>query len=633
MCGICGIYHFNKDNVINVNILGKMCDIMEHRGPDDYGYVVFNSGLKKSFSFKNIVPGHKNLQDIKPNAGLGHRRLSIIDLTSSGHQPMANEDGTVWVVHNGELYNYIELRVELEALGHRFMSHSDTEVIIHGYEEWGEGCLSKFNGMFAFAVWDMNKSRLFAARDRLGVKPFYYYRDDKRFIFASEIKAIISDPSVERRPCYAAMYEYLRYMYTIRDHTFFEGIKKLMPGHYLSIENGKVTVQKYWDLKYGYDEVKDEKYYTDKLYELLSDSIRLRLRSDVPFGSHLSGGLDTSCIVGLMHSISSNKLITFSGRYAEGGCYDEHKYIDIISQRFKNEHYEAVPTAGDYRSYVDKLAWLMDEPSAGSGILGQYCVCRLSAQHVKVILGGQGADELFAGYYRYLPAYLKEMMSAKMNAGECFNMLKNGIKHISNLGASAAVQKISRRKGIIDIVSPDFSDLPGNRLTDSAYTYGAGNNSLDSMQYWDIKYFLPALLHVEDRTSMSVSIESRVPFLDYRIVEFSATIPFHLRMKGLVLKYIQRQMAGRFLPGQIVNRSDKGVFSPPIAVWYKNALKEETTALFFSDKFRERGIFDIPGIKSRLNKFYSGEIDYSEQMWMIINIELWHRNFIDKRDL
>lgn len=634
MCGICGIYNFKSIGLSDPFLLERMCKVMQHRGPDDWGYAIFESSKAGKFkSYKN--PEESVTCNLSAcNLALGHRRLSIIDLSHAGHQPMSNQNNTIWIVHNGEIYNYKELRVDLEAKGHQFKSQTDTEVIIHSYEEWGTECLHRLNGMFAFAIWDGNKKRLFIARDRLGIKPLYYYFDSKRFIFASEIKAILEDKSIEYQPHYPAIYDYLRHMYTVDDSTFFKGIRKLLPGYYLMLENGHFSVKQYWDLTFNEDEGRSEEYYVEKLLDLLKDSVRIHLRSDVPLGSYLSGGLDTGCLVGLASKMLTHPLKTFSGAYTEAGPYDEREYINIVAKKFQTEHYEITPSAKDYAEVLGEIIWYLDEPAVGSGVIGQYYVCKLASEQVKVILGGQGGDELFGGYYRYIPAYLKNYLKrffvGKASPLETVKTLANLARHIGFIGLNNTYQKARRRRGILDIATNDFVEAVQKDTGGQNTVTNSKNDPLNEIQYYDIKNYLSALLHIEDRTSMAVSIESRVPFLDYRIVEFSATIPSHLKMKCLTLKYIEREVARRILPLKVANRLDKGVFSPPIKLWFKKELLPLVQNVFCSRSFRERGIFNLSSLNEKMKNFLEGRFDYSEQIWMILNVELWHHQFIDR---
>lgn len=586
-----------------------MCDVIRHRGPDDEGFY-FSDGI-----------------------GLGHRRLSIIDL-AGGKQPMSNEDETLWIVFNGEIYNYIELTRTLKDRGHRFRTKSDTEVILHLYEEKGSACLKDLVGMFAFALWDDKKKELFLARDRLGIKPLYYFINDDKVIFASEIKAILEDETVPRQPHYGAVAQYLRYMYTTDDSTFFEGIKKLLPGYYIVVKNGGYSLNQYWDLEFHTEAEQSEQYYVQTLYDLLSDSVKIHLRSDVPIGSHLSGGLDSSLLVGLASSMLPYQLKTFSGAFAEGGVFDERKFIHLVVNKFRTDHYEIIPTAQDYADALPKMVWYMDEPTIGSAVICHFYLCKLASKYVKVVLGGQGGDELFGGYYRYFPAYLSSYLrwfiSRKLSP---FGVMRTGVNlltHISSVGFVNIFQKIRRRQGILNVVTDEFRELIQEQYfqEDSTCT-SADGIPLNNMLYWDTKHYLPGLLHVEDRTSMAVSIESRIPFLDHRIVEFAATIPPHIKLKELRLKHIEREAARRLLPREIVDRKDKQGFYPPTPVWFKGELLPMIKDIIYSRTFRERGIFDVPLLENKMQDYINGKIDYSEQIWMLLNIELWHQQFID----
>lgn len=611
MCGIVGIYHFKSNEAPDRQVLERMCHVIQHRGPDGEGFY-FNG-----------------------NIGIAHRRLSIIDLTS-GQQPMSNEDETLWIVFNGEIYNYVELARDLKTRGHRFRSKSDTEVILHLYEERGPNCLDDLVGMFAFAIWDGSNKELFLARDRLGIKPLYYFVNDDRMVFASEIKAILEDETIPRQPHWGAMTQYLRYMYTIDDSTFFEGIKKLLPGYYIVVKDGNYRIRQYWDLNFQTEQQKPEQFYVDSLDDLLHNSVKIHLRSDVPLGSHLSGGLDSSSLVALASSMLPHPLKTFSGAFSQGGVYDERRYIRRITDEFHTDHYETIPTAQDYASALPKMVWFMDEPTIGSAVICHYYLCKLASEHVKVVLAGQGGDELFGGYYRYFPAYingyLKRFLLGKISP---FNIARTGVnllRHVASIGFRNMIQKRQRRKGMMSVLTDDFRENSQKKyLLDIPSLSIDADDPLDEMLYWDIKHYLPGLLHLEDRTSMAVSIESRVPFLDHRIVEFAATVPSYIKMKELRLKHIEREVARRFLPREIVDRKDKQGFYPPIPLWFKGELFPMIRDIFDSRSFRERGIFDGSALENKVQDFISGKIDYSEQIWMAINIELWHQQFIDGR--
>ena len=575
-----------------------MCRVMIHRGPDGEGV------------------------HLEGNIGLGHRRLAIIDL-DLGDQPMSNEDNSIFVVQNGEIYNFIELTDHLRNKGHVFKTKSDTEVILHLYEEYGEECLSYLNGMFAFAVWDNKKKCLFAARDRIGIKPFYYYIDKHRFVFASEIKAILESGFVDRDPNYKAIGDYLRYTYSTDDQTFIKNIKKLMPANYLLLTGRNLAVRQYWEIPSFQNDSLDEESCSEKLSQMLNDAVRLHLRSDVKVGAHLSGGLDSSTVAALASRSLSHPLKTFSGAFNEGAAYDERHYIRHIVEKYRTEHYEIVPKAEECITAIPHLVWLMDEPAGSSGIIAQYFLNKLIRQQVKVVLGGQGGDELFGGYYRFLPLLLREsFIKREINFGAVQNIL--GYLRMEGLGK--VMQKIKRRRGMMKFITPGIAEL---------FDWDRGRmsaKSLTEMQKWEIGKYLPGLLQVEDRTSMGFSVESRVPLLDYRLVEFAASIPFKIKMKNHELKYLLRKVAAAYLPREIVERRDKQGFLSPIAVWFRGDLFPFVNDILSSRRFRERGLFEMKKITRNIDQFRQGKIDCAEEIWQLLNIELWHRIFIDRRE-
>ena len=387
MCGIAGIIERDRSAAADPNVVVAMMNALVHRGPDDSGT-----------HFDGPV-------------GLGHRRLSIIDL-ESGHQPMSNEDGTVWIVFNGEIYNYLELRREL-VRNHTFKTQSDTEVIIHLYEDLGERCLERLNGMFSFAIWDARQGRLFAARDRLGIKPFYWHMDEKRFSFASEPKALFAAGLVEPEHDVQGLEEYLTFQFCLGERTLFKNVQRLEPGHYLSLRpwrDRQSAIVSYWDLNYEIDTHHTEEYYVEELQHLLRDAVRLQLRSDVPVGAHLSGGIDSSTVVSLASEAYPGKFHTFTGAFREGPEYDETAYARAVAQHTGSHYHETWPSANDFADVMPWLIYMMDEPAAGPGIFPQYFVSKLARDNVKVVLGGQGGDEIFGGYARYLVAYLEQCL-------------------------------------------------------------------------------------------------------------------------------------------------------------------------------------------------------------------------------
>jgi len=632
LCGFVGIFNLNGEPV-REKLLVKMRDAMVHRGPDDEG--IFISGP----------------------VGLGFRRLSIIDL-STGHQPMSNDGGTAWIVFNGEIYNYLELRESLKKAGRTFRTESDTEVILHLYELYGEHCVNFLNGMFSFVIWDGEKKEVFAARDRIGIKPFYYYLDSRRLIVASEIKAILEDPGVKREPCYPAILDYLNFMYVLGDKTFFKGIKKLLPGFTLRMSReGRLEIKQYWDLRFNWEVISDEKVAAELLLETLQDSVRIHLRSDVPLGCHLSGGVDSSVVTCLAAGfyIAENKLNTFSGKFDEDPFYDETGYAKLVAAYAGSEYHEVTPSVDSFPEVMEHLIWVMDEPAAGPGIYPQYYVCKLAGRYVKVVLGGQGGDELFGGYPRYFltaglvnstgPGYITPQVGDSAGKFSKVNFLLGYLKRRGfKRTAQKAIQYLKIRSGDYREKWRRFStsmeldrSLIGPLLSTALNSYDPGSeffvyldkdnacDIFDKLLYHDIKCYLPALLQVEDRTSMSVSIESRVPMLDYRVVELAASIPSFIKVKMGEPKYILKQAVRGVVPGEILERKDKKGFPTPINYWFKNELYFYLKNKLLDKRASGRGIFN-PEI---VRKMIDSRDDNSWELWTLLNVELWFRKFID----
>lgn len=632
MCGFVGIFNLNKD-LVNADLLVKMRDIISHRGPDDQGIFIDH------------------------NLGLGFRRLSIIDI-DSGHQPMTTADGRFTIVFNGEIYNYVELRQELINAGIRFQTHSDTEVILHLFAFKGEGCVNDLNGMFAFAIWDRERRELFFARDRIGIKPFYYYYDGERFVFGSEIKAIIADRSIHRIPNYEAIADYLGNMYVLGDKTFFKGIKKLLPGHLGKIsEQHPLEIKEYWDLEFNYTD-KNESQISEELRSLLDDAVTIHLRSDVPVGCHLSGGLDSSTITCLSAKHVKEPLKTFSGKFNEGAFYDETKYSKIVAEAAHTVYLETTPNHHFFKEVFPKLVWHMDEPCVGPGIIPQFSVCQLAASHVKVALGGQGGDEIFGGYPRYFLSYentkIQKQDHARMNRPSGNKWVSRALflkGYIQQHGLTSTVKKILTHLNqdlgssgdfeqvwlkftrSLDLNQPIMTNqfhemLKGYHSTDSFLQYirrDVTDDLFDKMLYHDFKTYLPGLLQVEDRTSMAVSLESRVPMLDYRIAEYAAKIPAHMKVKGLEPKYIFKQAIRGIIPDEVLNRKDKKGFPTPIHIWFKED-PVYVKSILLDDRAKQRGLFNFSLIEDKL----SSREDYSWQLWSLLNVEMWFKIFIDE---
>ncbi|QYY42544.1 asparagine synthase (glutamine-hydrolyzing) [Aneurinibacillus thermoaerophilus] len=635
MCGFVGVFDLNKVP-INLGCLCKMRDMIIHRGPDDEGIYIDH------------------------NLGLGFRRLSIIDV-ELGHQPMTTVDGRYTIVFNGEIYNYVELRTYLVRSGVSFKTESDTEVLLHLFAQKGKDCLSLLNGMFAFAIWDKEKRELFIARDRMGIKPLYYYADHERFIFASEIKAIIADRTIRREPNYPAILDYLSFMYIPGDKTFFKGIHKLMPGHYAIVgENKPLQIEQYWDITFNYAE-KTEKQFVEELRSVIDDAVRIHLRSDVPVGCHLSGGLDSSTVTCLAAKHLQKPFKTFSGKFTEDEFYDETKYAKVVSKAANTTYLETVPSKSFFQKSLHKLVWHMDEPCVGPGIIPQYAVCQLAAKNVKVALGGQGGDEIFGGYPRYFFTYEKSTGFTKsINTQQAIE--QSLLKKLANKfvfvkgymkqhGIKTTIEKIRKNLMEHNNGTCSFEDVwrkysssfanASSVFSETLRTQLAGYNPdeaffqfirkdvtddiFDKMLYHDMKAYLPGLLQVEDRMSMAVSLESRVPMLDYRIVELAATIPPHMKVKGLEPKYIFKKAIEGIIPNEILHRKDKKGFPTPINVWFEED-KEFVADILLDKNAKQRSLFD----DKQIEKLIASSSAYSWALWSMINIEMWFKIFIDE---
>lgn len=629
MCGIAGIYNLDKNDV-DGKMIKRMTDIMAHRGPDDEGFYV------------------------KKNVGLGHRRLSIIDLSESGHQPMCNEDKTVWITYNGEVYNYIELRKELERSGHLFNSRTDTEVIIHAYEEWGEKCLDRFNGMFSFAIWDEKKEQLFCARDRFGVKPFYYYFNGKSFVFASEIKAINALSFFKLKPNDKIIYDYLAFGITDHtDETFFNDIKSLYPGSLLFVKKNGLFIEKYYKYDINSDlgkfSVKKNKTYAERILELLQDSIRLRLRSDVSMGSCLSGGLDSSAIVCLSNGIlfndteRKNNIVdqdTFSSCF-EDERFDERKYISRIIEYTKARPNYVFPSSEELMREINDLLWYQEEPFASTSIYAQWNIMKIvKKRNIKVLLDGQGADEVFAGYHLYFGPYfnqllldfrlrqlVKEIKDARDNSQESLKMLLSF--PFKDLGmALPATLRTEVKRGILleyKLLSLDF--YKKHKYIENLTVLEKSRTNLSKRLWQDLNGLrLSALLRYEDKNSMAFSIETRLPFLDYRLVEFMFSLPACYKIHGGWTKNLLRESLKGRVPEEIRLRKDKMGFVTSEYIWLRNNRKF-IEDLFRSKDFRSGNYVNPETVIFNIDKMlYAHEVGISV-LWRFINLELWMRKF------
>jgi len=626
MCGIVGKLNLNS-NPVDESLLRRMCALSVHRGPDDEG-ILLDGAL-----------------------GLGMRRLSIIDV-AGGHQPMSNEDDTVWLVCNGEIYNFPELRAELEDQGHHFFSRSDVEVIVHLYEELGEHCVGRLNGMFAFALWDARRRRLVLARDRLGEKPLHYVLTDQGLLFASEIRPLLEDPSVGRQVDLLALQQYLRLWYVPAPRTMFESIRKLPPAHILVCENGQVRLERYWNLDFSQKLVLSEAEWSERILDLLEDAVRTRLVSDVPLGALLSGGLDSSTVVALMSRFSSRPVKTFSIGFAEQD-YNELPHARQVAQHLGAEHYEEI-VRPDAAEVLPKLVSHYGEPFGDESCIPTYYVSRLARQQVTVALSGDGGDESFGGYPRlaeylaFSPSHsLRGLVSGRLR--EVWAQ-KHPLRAILNPeGWGDFGRELAFR--VREICDPmerythHWTVWKDSPLTAEARK-GVSSRQvlaplqtvwrqtrrwepLDRLLHLDLVTYLPDDLQVKiDIASMAASLEVRAPFLDYRLIELAASMPPRLKIRAGQTKALLRQVVKPLLPPDIITRGKWG-FSVPIGRWLRDELQPLMQDLLLDSRCRERGFFRPVVVQEMVRAHTSGRQDYGRHLWLLINFELWCRTLLD----
>jgi asparagine synthase (glutamine-hydrolysing) len=616
MCGIAGIFSFG-DAPVEETELRRMCAAIVHRGPDDDG---FYFGAR---------------------VGLGMRRLSIIDL-ATGHQPVRNEDGSVWVVFNGEIYNFRDLRLDLQRRGHAFYTSTDTEVIAHLYEEYGEHCVEPMRGMFTFAIWDARRETLLLGRDRLGVKPLYYAETGGRLVFASELKSILELPDIERRLSARALSALLTSQCTPSDQSIVEDVKKLEPGHVLiAAPHRKPVVRHYWDVRFEPETGRSEAYFVEKLRELLTESVRLRLVSDVPLGAFLSGGIDSSSVVATMAKLVASPVKTFSIGFKENR-YNELDHARAVSKQFGTEHHELI-LEPDALSVLDSIIWHLDEPLGDASCIPTYMVSKLASQHVKVALSGDGGDEIFAGYSHYIdeagerrihvPTPLRKVLRGAAKLMPIGMTGRNYVYHYSLDGTERYLDWLTLfpEDDKKSLFQPEILEMIGAFVPlewEREALRRAGNDWLSGAQYLDIHRYLPLDILVKvDRMSMAHSIEAREPLLDHKLVEFAATIPAELRLRGGTTKYIFKQAMRGILPDAIIDRPKQG-FGVPLEHWFRGRLSSFVRDLLLSRRSRERGIFNPAHIEKLLRIHESGRRRDTE-LWLLISIELWCRTFLD----
>lgn len=629
MCGICGIVYFDKTRQVEDNLLLSMCNSIRHRGPDDEGTWV------------------------KDNIGLGFRRLAIIDLSPAGHQPMCNEDGSVWIVFNGEIYNYPELREDLIKKGHTFRSRSDTETVIHLWEEEGERCVEKLRGMFAFAIWDSNKQSLFLARDREGKKPLFYAEMNDRLIFGSEIKTILQDKEFQAAPDLEAIHHYLAYQSVPAPYSAFKGVKKLPPAHTMLYRNGRIGLRRYWKLSYANKRVirtsQDELNLQEEIIEQLREAVRIRLMSEVPLGAFLSGGIDSSIVVAMMAGLSEQPVKTFSIGFVNEE-YNELPYARMVAERYGTEHHEFVVTP-DAQSIFPELVWHYNEPFADSSAIPTYYVSKLAREYVTVILTGDAGDENFAGYPRYqfdgdyqlrskLSYALKRFAKGNPVTGAFFNTKDpfGTFKRLIGLSQQRLLYYLRithfHEQYQKDLYTPEFRERLGNSYTVdwmlNIYRASDARNFLDSTLDLDLGLYLPDTLMTKvDVASMAHSLEARAPMLDHKFLEFAATIPPELKLKdGKIGKYIFKKAVEPHLPQDVIYRKKMG-FGVPIDHWFRDELKDMVYDTLLSQRAIQRGYFRRDYIEQILNRHQAGET-WQYLIWNLLMLELWHLMFIDK---
>lgn len=618
MCGICGIVSLAPDRIPRAEDLLRMRDSMQHRGPDDAG------------SF------------IRGGVALGHRRLSIIDL-ATGQQPIANEDGSVVLVFNGEIYNYLEVRSELISRGHVFATRTDSEVIVHAYEEYGESCLQHFRGMFAFALWDVRNARLFAARDRLGEKPLYYASWDGQFLFGSEIKAILAHPAARREVDPDALDLYLALRYVPGPRTMFAGVSKLQPGHCLTLEGGRLTVGEYWDFSQARTRDISPRDAQHEFTDLLRESIRMRLMSDVPLGVFLSGGVDSSAVVALMSGMVSEPVKTFSVGYAGDAAENEYEYARLVSQRYRTDHHEFRLTADDFLSFLPKLAWHLDEPIADASAIPLYFLSKLAKEHVTVVLSGEGADELLGGYYIYKKMLLLDSLAALPGSSQ----LAAGVARVAGLLDKAKIKRYatllrlpfeSRYTGVSSVFTrPERARLLGPRFTGHLhenieisgpyYRKVGTREKLNRLLYLDTKVWLPdELLMKADKMTMATSVELRVPFLDHRLVEYASSLPVECKIRRGETKHILKKAMEPLLPHAVLYRPKKG-FPVPISRWFRERAATVREVLL-DPRSACSGYFERAALEALIARHERSLEDHSDLLWPFLVFEHWHKAFM-----
>ncbi len=630
MCGICGIVYTDPERRADPGLLERMARVQNHRGPDDQG--IWCQG----------------------NVGLGHVRLSIIDLSPLGHQPMTNEDQSVWVTFNGEIYNFLELREELRQKGHQFRSRTDTEVLVHLWEEEGVRCVERLRGMFAFAVWDDREKTLFLARDRMGKKPLFYAMLPDRFLFSSEIKGILQDQDIKPEPDLKALHYYLTYQSVPSPYSAFQGIVKLPPAHCLLVKEGKGEPRRYWKLSYRdkltVNGARGEAALQEEIIDRLREAVRIRLISDVPLGAFLSGGIDSSLVVALMAGICNHPVKTFSISFAQEE-YNEAHYARLVANRYQTDHHEFKVTP-DARAIFPELVWHYNEPFADPSAIPTYYVSKLARQHVTVVLNGDGGDENFAGYPRYalngqhdreggLLPFLRHWLG-DLYAWQDFVRLQRLWKDPAALRAFSPrlfayywrithFHELHQAKLYSEHMKAATAAYPAFQLMLGKYRASDAKDFLDALLNLDLELYLPDTLMVKvDIASMAHSLEARAPMLDHHFLEFAARIPANLKLRnGTESKYIFKKAAEAFLPREVIYRPKMG-FGVPTDHWFRHELKDLVSDTLLSPRAVGRGYFRRDFLEKLLTEHQSGERNWQYLIWNLLMLELWHQMFIDQ---